>query len=625
MRKIYLLAMVILFSAISYGQVYLFEDFSSNMMPPTGWSRDGVPAQWSVSASNNAGGIAPEAKFTYIQQNTTSRLISPVVDLTGIPNAKIAFKHFYDHYAAGVTIGIATRFGTTGDWTVAWQLTPTGNQGPKTQIVDLTGVGQSDFQFCIFITGNLYNVDYWFIDDIKLFIPLELDAELASIIAPKYLEAGSNFNLKGVVSNQGSTPINSFDVTYTVNGGSPELYSVSGVNLALGDTYTFTHSTPITLPEIGAYTIVTTISNVNGGQDMNPDNDVLESLVNAVSFVPNKKVLAEEATGTWCQWCPRGTCFMNYMSDTYPDTWIGIAVHNGDPMVVPAYDGAISQIIPGFGGYPSVTTDRTPGDSDPSDLEAAYNRRINAISPATLDIVNYAWNPDTREVTFDLQSEFVAEINSELRFGVIFVEDSLYGTTSQWNQANSYAGGTYGPMCGFEDLPSSVPAALMHYDHVGRAIIDTPFGTPQSLPLEIASGSVITYNYTYTIPANWRYDKLHIVGFLVDMTTKEILNANNVISSFVGVNTPIFEKSVAVYPNPFGEYTNITFNLDKSSQVGVEVIDIMGKTVYTIRERDFSEGQNNIRVASNDLPNGMYILKLTIGNQVITRKISVIK
>lgn len=144
MKKLYFLAMAFLFTALSYGQVFLYEDFSSNIMPPDGWSIDGVANKWSVSASNNAGSEAPEAKFTYISQNTTSRLISPIVDLTGIPNATIFFKHFYDHYAAGVTIGVATRI-ATGGWDVVWQLNPTGNVGPKTQIVDLTGVSQSDF------------------------------------------------------------------------------------------------------------------------------------------------------------------------------------------------------------------------------------------------------------------------------------------------------------------------------------------------------------------------------------------------------------------------------------------------------------------------------------------------
>ncbi|KAF0199467.1 MAG: Por secretion system C-terminal sorting domain protein [Bacteroidetes bacterium] len=624
MRKVCFLIMAMLFTTLSYSQVYLYEDFSAGTMPPAGWSFEGLPNQWSNSPSNNAGGVAPEAKFSYINQNTTSRFVSPVVDMTGVPNATLSFKYFYDWYANGPTIGVATRFGT-GAWTVAWQVSPTGNQGPKTQIVSLNNIGQNDFQFCIFITGNLYNVDYWFIDNIKLFTPLNLDASLASVNIPRYVEAGDQFDLKGVVSNEGATAISSFTATYTVDGGVPQVQSFVGLNITLGNSYSFTHNTPITLSDIGSHEIVTTITNVNGGDDLDPSNNTVTKIVGAVSFVPVKKVLAEEATGTWCGWCVRGICFMDYMAETYPETWIGVAVHNADPMVNDAYDNAIPGIIPGFAGYPSVTSDRTAGDSDPSDLETGYQRRLTAISPATLEIVNYGWNPETREVTFDLQSEFVADINSELRFGVIFVEDSLWGTTSQWNQANYYAGGGNGAMCGFENMAGTIPAAQMHYDHVAREILDSPFGTEGSLPLNIATGSVITYNYTYTLPDNWKYDKLHIVGFLLDVTTGEIINANNVISTYVGVNNPAFDKGVAVYPNPLGDYTNVSFNIDSPCNAGVEVYDLFGKKVLTVKAHEYTSGQNMIRVSSNDLANGMYVLRLKIGNQVISRKISVIR
>jgi len=616
--------MAMLFTTLSYSQVYLYEDFSAGTMPPAGWSFEGLPNQWSNSPSNNAGGVAPEAKFSYINQNTTSRFVSPVVDMTGVPNATLSFKYFYDWYANGPTIGVATRFGT-GAWTVAWQVSPTGNQGPKTQIVSLNNIGQNNFQFCIFITGNLYNVDYWFIDNIKLFTPLNLDASLASVNIPRYVEAGDQFDLKGVVSNEGATAINSFTATYTVDGGVPQVQSFVGLNITLGNSYSFTHNTPITLTDIGSHEIVTTITNINGGDDLDPSNNSVAKIVGAVSFVPVKKVLAEEATGTWCGWCVRGICFMDYMAETYPETWIGVAVHNADPMVNDAYDSAIPGIIPGFAGYPSVTSDRTAGDSDPSDLEAGYQRRLTAISPATLEIVNYGWNPETRELTFDLQSEFVADINSELRFGVIFVEDSLWGTTSQWNQANYYAGGGNGAMCGFENMAGTIPAAQMHYDHVAREILDSPFGTEGSLPLNIATGSVITYNYTYTLPDNWKYDKLHVVGFLLDVTTGEIINANNVISTYVGVNNPAFDKGVAVYPNPLGDYTNVSFNIDSPCNAGVEVYDLFGKKVLTVKTHEYTSGQNMIRVSSNDLANGMYVLRLNIGNQVISRKISVIR
>lgn len=624
MKKIYILFAALVLASVSYGQTYLLEDFGSGSMPPQGWSIDGLPNQWSSSPSNNAGGSAPEAKFTYINQNTTSRLVSPVIDLTGTTDVNLSFKYMYDWYANGPSIGVATRIGT-GAWTVAWQVSPTGNQGPKTQVVELSNVSVSNFQFCIFITGNLYNVDYWFIDNIKLFTPLALDAGLSSVDIPRYVQAGQEFDLKGVVSNEGSTPINSFRVTYTVDGGIEQSYTVVGQNITLGNTYSFTHPTAIVLQDIGSHEIVTTVDNVNGGTDLDPSNNTLTKTVGAVTFVPTKKVLAEEATGTWCGWCVRGICFMDYMAETYPETWIGVAVHNGDPMVNAVYDDAIAGIIPGFAGYPSVTTDRTAGDSDPSELEAGYQRRLSAISPATLDIVNYAWNPDTRLVEFDLQSEFVADINSELRFGVIFVEDSLTGTTSQWNQANYYAGGSNGAMCGFESMPSTIPAAQMHYDHVAREILDSPFGTEGSLPAEIALGSVITYHYSYTIPEGWNYDKLHIVGFLLDMTTGEVMNANNEISTYVGINSPVFEQGVSVYPNPANDFMNISFMLNQPEVAGVEIYDLFGKKVAAVTGHEYAEGQNLIRISNEGIANGMYLVKLNVGNRVITRKISVIR
>ena len=50
-----------------------------------------------------------------------------------------------------------------------------------------------------------------------------------------------------------------------------------------------------------------TISNVNGlGPDNVPSNDASSTIISAVEPTPNKLVVGEEATGTWCGWCPRG-------------------------------------------------------------------------------------------------------------------------------------------------------------------------------------------------------------------------------------------------------------------------------------------------------------------------------
>lgn len=65
--KLLLISLLLSSSMLLFSQTYVWQDFAAGQMPPAGWSIDGYQAQWSVSASANAGGTAPEAMFTYIQ------------------------------------------------------------------------------------------------------------------------------------------------------------------------------------------------------------------------------------------------------------------------------------------------------------------------------------------------------------------------------------------------------------------------------------------------------------------------------------------------------------------------------------------------------------------------------
>ncbi len=98
MKKFTLLFAFVAVVSFLNAQTFLYEDFSDNQMPPTGWSIDGYPANWSTASSANAGGSAPEGKFTYSSNNGISRLISPQVDLTGYAFVTLAFNHYYDYY-----------------------------------------------------------------------------------------------------------------------------------------------------------------------------------------------------------------------------------------------------------------------------------------------------------------------------------------------------------------------------------------------------------------------------------------------------------------------------------------------------------------------------------------------
>ena len=162
------------------GQTYLAEDFSSGQMPPTGWTIENVSEQWTVNPSANAGGTAPEARFQWIQLVDVTKLVSPQIDLTGLNSVFLKFNHMYDYYqGAGPSIGVATR-SENGDWTSVWQLTPDVNIGPETVDLEISNndVGQTDFQICYYIIGDLFNLDFWYVDDILIYRPEQLNIKI---------------------------------------------------------------------------------------------------------------------------------------------------------------------------------------------------------------------------------------------------------------------------------------------------------------------------------------------------------------------------------------------------------------------------------------------------------------
>lgn len=68
---------------------------------------------------------------------------------------------------------------------------------------------------------------------------------------------------------------------------------------------------------------------------------------------PKKRVVFEDVTGLWCQFCPRGIALMEYMERIHPDDFIGISIHD-DAMATNAYTELMSK----WTGRPYITYNR---------------------------------------------------------------------------------------------------------------------------------------------------------------------------------------------------------------------------------------------------------------------------
>lgn len=249
----------------------------------------------------------------------------------------------------------------------------------------------------------------------------------------------------------------------------------------------------------------------DGTADEVPDDNVASRDITFAKDVFYKKMLVEEATGAWCGFCVRGIVGLREMTEKYPDTFIGIAVHNGDDYVVKAYDSWIGGFID---GYPSCLVNREyVADPGFKELEDCLSK-MDVV--ATMEVKPSGKVEDGKLVlSTDLQFA-KSEVADKYNITYVIVEDQL-----PINQSNYYAGGGYGPMGGFEDMPGHCDIIV---DDIARGVYPSPNGEAVGLAA-VAKGE--TYNHTLTaeLPTYANEANTFVVAFVTDTTTGEIVNA----------------------------------------------------------------------------------------------------
>jgi len=462
------------------------------------------------------------------------------------------------------------------------------------------------------------NGSSYYVDDISFdhttYTPAQLNATITGYSFGGII-AGKDENPSVTVANTGTDAITSFDVEVQAFG-STITENITGVNLAAGQSMVVDFTSSITTGSVEESTSAT-ISNINGGTDGDAtDNDAC-AIVSPIIPAPGKVVVGEEATGTWCPWCTRGTVFMDRYEQDFGDYWAGIAVHNADPMVVTDYDAAIGPLI---GGYPSSLVDRG-ADVDPSAMSTDFYARLQTAPVATINNSS-TWNSATRELSVTVEADFSAAANNNYRLACVLTEDGVTGTTSDYDQANAYAGGTNGVMGGYELLPNPVPASQMVYDHVARDIAPDFAGDPASFPATVNAGEQHSVTFTFTIPQEWNISQMHIIGLLIDPNGQIDNAGKSVIDEVSSLDEITNDQTFRMYPNPSSTVTVIEADLSQDADISLTLTDMAGKIVDA-REYGMVTPGTKLPIATSALESGVYIVQLTVNGKHLTKQLVV--
>jgi len=81
----------------------------------------------------------------------------------------------------------------------------------------------------------------------------------------------------------------------------------------------------------------------------------------------------------------------------------------------------------------------------------------------------------------------------------------------------------------------------------------------------------------------------------------------------------------AAYPNPFNPRTTIGYQLSADSNVEINIFGISGKQIATLYHGDQEAGSYELTWNANDMPSGVYIVRMVAGDFMATQKIVLIK
>jgi hypothetical protein len=79
------------------------------------------------------------------------------------------------------------------------------------------------------------------------------------------------------------------------------------------------------------------------------------------------------------------------------------------------------------------------------------------------------------------------------------------------------------------------------------------------------------------------------------------------------------------YPNPFNPSTSIKFGIPEGSNVTLKVYNSLGEEVSNLINQYLDAGTYTYRFDASNLPSGIYVYTLQAGNQLISKKMTLIK
>lgn len=596
--------------------VLLFEDFESGIFPPANWTViDGsVSANHWVDTVYEAytNGTTTATVFYQSAVQQDEWLITPVVSIP----TNITLLHF--DWSTKFSLMASPDFGdflvyVSNDGGSNWNIildddnqTSVENSGVEYpwaeyawnhSAINLSDYLGQDIQIAFQYYSKSAPASLM-IDNVRI---LELDAGDVGVVSadlPPFSAIGSSVVIQGEYYNYGYQSVNSVDIKWSVNGGAEHTKSLTGLNVSLLSTASFTHSINWVPDVVGYNTIKIWSENVNGdlGLDTDHSNDTLTQTVYIADQLAQRMALFEGFTSTTCSPCAYYNPGIDALLSSNIGKIIAVKYHQnfpspGDPMY--SYNGTTNYYR--FNYYDGSYVPYGIIGTDFADNSGNLNQTIintEYAKPAPFSI-DGTYSVTDKTVTINGEITSLVDLPSnDLVYQIVIIENNIHYTTAPTPSADN----------GERD-----------FSHVMRKMLPDYYGTEMTSQ---TANQITSFSQTYTFTDEIvNLEEIQVVVFIQDDATREI-HQTAIMDYTTKVSSIDFNNQITVYPNPTRGIIFVS-NVENSE---LKVYDILGSNVLSMESKEFEKSIN-----VSDFKNGVYFVVINKDGETTTKKIIISK
>ena len=450
------------------------------------------------------------------------------------------------------------------------------------------------------------------------------EISLVALNIKDYVLLGDSVQIRGTVKNLGSATLNSFTVSYEIDGQIIDTETINGLNVNAGNSQLFA-MTKYYVPTVAKVSsaIKVTISNPNGTPDLEDNNtQTTECKLKVYNTTTNRIVLHESFTSSTCTPCKAGNEVFKSVLATKPyDDWTCVkyqmswpnmgAGNSGDPYYTA--EGGVRRTFYAINSVPHLIAEGIGYAGNSGSYTSSIYNTLKAIPSGVTFTDGTSTMVEQDLKTISLDATIVPAIdlttNSDLRFFAAVIEKRTVNNKKTNGETE--------------------------FEYVFKKFMTSANGDNIA---GLTLGAEVPVKYTYTFNGNYRlpadatnpinnntehsveiFKNLMVVYWLQDMNTKEVYQSGKaepypgVIVSLKDINNQ--DVTLSVFPNPATDKLHIKSNI---SFAKISLVNLLGQTI-----REINVGNENYTMDVSDVAKGLYLLKIDTEQGSVTKKIQI--